>query len=181
RTARLEIRLPELEDAEAMRDFYVQNEEFLQPWSPSFDESLFNLEDWYYRIGAAKSEFDRGAGARLVLFHYGGLAGITNFTSINGFPQYSCLLGYSLAEGAQGKGLMEEGLRAAIPYVFRNFHLHRIYANYMPRNERSGRLLRRLGFEVHGYVRDYLLIDGVWEDHIQTSLLNPDWEAPTLL
>lgn len=49
-------------------------------------------------------------------------------------------------------------------------------ANYMPHNQRSGNLLRRLGFVVEGYARDYLLINGRWEDHIQTSLINPNWK-----
>jgi ribosomal-protein-alanine N-acetyltransferase len=49
-------------------------------------------------------------------------------------------------------------------------------ANYIPVNERSGRLLRRLGFTVEGYARDYLLIAGKWEDHVLTALANADWK-----
>ena len=44
--------------------------------------------------------------------------------------------------------------------MFREQNLHRIQANYVPRNERSGGLLRRLGFVVEGYARDYLLLNG---------------------
>jgi len=29
---------------------------------------------------------------------------------------------------------------------------------------------------VEGYARDYLLINGKWEDHILTSLVNPHWK-----
>ncbi|MFB0585429.1 hypothetical protein [Aeromonas salmonicida] len=38
---------------------------------------------------------------------------------------------------------------------------------------RSAALLERLGFEREGYARDYLMINGRWEDHILTALLNP--------
>jgi ribosomal-protein-alanine N-acetyltransferase len=38
---------------------------------------------------------------------------------------------------------------------------------------RSGRLLGRLGFVIEGYARDYLLVNGRWEDHVLTSLINP--------
>jgi ribosomal-protein-alanine N-acetyltransferase len=28
---------------------------------------------------------------------------------------------------------------------------------------------------VEGYARDYLFLDGVWQDHVLTSLTNPAW------
>jgi ribosomal-protein-alanine N-acetyltransferase len=49
-------------------------------------------------------------------------------------------------------------------------------ANYMPRNQRSANVLKRLGFVVEGYARNYLLINNHWEDHILTSLTNPNWQ-----
>ena len=39
-------------------------------------------------------------------------------------------------------------------------------ASYLPRNDRSGVLLKRLGFEIEGKARAYLRINGRWEDHI---------------
>ena len=30
---------------------------------------------------------------------------------------------------------------------------------------------------VEGYARDYILINGRWEDHILTAITNPDWTA----
>lgn len=50
-------------------------------------------------------------------------------------------------------------------------------AAYLPDNERSGKLLKRLGFVVEGYARDYLMIDGQWQDHILTSLINHNWNS----
>ncbi|KFN17466.1 hypothetical protein JM66_20365 [Aeromonas bestiarum] len=38
---------------------------------------------------------------------------------------------------------------------------------------RSGALLERLGFEREGLARDYLMINGRWEDHVLTARLNP--------
>ena len=73
--------------------------------------------------------------------------------------------------------MMAEALAGAIDFAFDSLHLHRIEANYMPHNRRSGNTLRRLGFVVEGYARDYLLINGKWEDHILTSLSNPHWES----
>ena len=51
-------------------------------------------------------------------------------------------------------------------------------ANYVPRNTRSAAVLERLGFTIEGEAKDYLYINGVWEDHVLTSLTNQDWTAP---
>ena len=71
---------------------------------------------------------------------------------------------------------MYEALRASLDYVFQVLNLHRVMANFMPHNARSNGLLRRLGFTVEGYARDYLYIDGAWRDHVLTSLTNPEWK-----
>ena len=70
---------------------------------------------------------------------------------------------------------MSESVAAVIRYAFDEMGLHRVKAAYLPSNERSGRLLRRLGFVVEGYARDYLLIQGRWQDQLLVSLVNPDW------
>ena len=75
----------------------------------------------------------------------------------------------SVALRRQGQGLMQEVLETALPWAFHKLDMHRVMANYMPRNERSGRLLERLGFEREGYAKRYLQIAGVWEDHVLTS------------
>ena len=50
--------------------------------------------------------------------------------------------------------------------------------NHLPTNVASAQLLRRLGFTVDGYARDYLYIDGAWRDHVLTSITSPSSAAP---
>ena len=59
-------------------------------------------------------------------------------------------------------------------YSFDELGLHRIMANHQPENERSARLLERLGFEREGYARSYLHIAGAWRDHVLTALVRPE-------
>jgi len=73
---------------------------------------------------------------------------------------------------------MREALASALAYVFGELRLHRVMAAYVPTNERSGRLLKSLGFEVEGYAREYLLLDGVWRDHVLTSRISGAEESP---
>jgi ribosomal-protein-alanine N-acetyltransferase len=67
---------------------------------------------------------------------------------------------------------MDEALAAGLDWAFGELGLHRVMANYLPRNERSGRLLARLGFEREGYAREYLKIAGRWEDHVLTAKIS---------
>ena len=70
---------------------------------------------------------------------------------------------------------MSESLRVAIRFMFEELNLHRIEANYIADNKRSGKLLERLGFVKEGIAKKYLLINGTWQDHILTSLTNHNW------
>lgn len=102
-----------------------------------------------------------------------GAASLTNI--VRGSAQF-CHLGYSIDQKWEGKSLMKESLQSLTSFGFVAMNLHRIMANYQPTNDRSGWLLRSLGFTVEGYARDYLNIDGRWKDHILTSLTNPNWQ-----
>jgi [ribosomal protein S5]-alanine N-acetyltransferase len=101
-----------------------------------------------------------------------------SFNPVQRGPFQACFLGYKIAADAQGKGLMREALQAGIRFMWKDWNMHRIHANYMPANIRSGRLLARLGFVIEGYARDYLFINGAWRDHVLTSLTQSAWHPP---
>ncbi|CNC54840.1 ribosomal-protein-alanine acetyltransferase [Yersinia similis] len=103
--------------------------------------------------------------------------GVANFSNVLRGSFHACFLGYSLGERWQGQGLMFEALQPLIRYMQRQERMHRIMANYMPHNHRSGNLLARLGFEREGYAKDYLMIDGQWRDHVLTALTNKEWAS----
>ncbi len=177
-TARLIVRTPQTGDGHSYADYYRRNREFLQPWSPTFGADMFIDEEWESSIPLIQHEFSSGRSARFCLYLQDRMIGVANLTSITRSPAYSALLGYTLAEDVQGMGYMREALDAILQYAMGYRNLHRISANYMPHNQRSGGLLRSLGFQVEGYARDYLLIDGKWQDHVLTTLTNFDWVAP---
>ena len=71
---------------------------------------------------------------------------------------------------------MTRALKLAVNYMFKVQNIHRVMASYMPRNHRSEAVLERVGFTKDGFAKDYLLINGKWEDHNLTSLINPNWK-----
>jgi [ribosomal protein S5]-alanine N-acetyltransferase len=178
KTKRLLLRLPTVKAAPRMLAYLKENQEHFAPWSPPDPPGYYTESYWRERLAAARTEFKRGQSLRLVFFERkspdGPVIGDCNFTNIMRGPFQACYLGYKLDRQRVGQGLMYEGLAAAITYAFKELGLHRIMANYVPVNERSGRLLRRLGFVVEGYARDYLFIAGDWRDHLLTALTNPN-------
>lgn len=137
---------------------------------------MFDATAWEMAIPGLQQKLAAKEEARFMLWYYDRMLGIANLTRFQGSPAYSCNLGYSLVRSAQGHGLMSEALAAIIRCAFEEWNVHRIQAAYMNRNHRSGNVLRRLGFHVEGSARDYLLINGKWEDHIITAKLNAHWK-----
>lgn len=173
KTERLLLRLLEPGEAELMVDYVSENREHLAPWEPLRSTNYYSIEFWEKELKHRQDEFSRGKSVRLaILFKEltgGPVAGVCNFNEIMRGVFQACFLGYSVHHKYQGQGIMAEALEAAVDFMFNAFELHRIMANYMPRNERSGRLLKKLGFTVEGYALDYLKINGKWEDHILTA------------
>ena len=51
----------------------------------------------------------------------------------------------------------------------------RIEAACLPDNLASQALLRRIGFGEEGYAREFLRINGRWQDHLLFGMLRDDW------
>jgi ribosomal-protein-alanine N-acetyltransferase len=182
RTERLEVRIATEEDVPGLLAFFKENREHMAPWEPPRPDDFLTEDFWRVQVGRHRRAFENGAAVMLFMFLRGDphhIVGQISLTSIVRGPADMCVIGYAVAESAQGKGYMNEGLQAAIDYAFTDLNLHRIMANFMPHNVRSNAVLRRLGFQVEGYARDYLFVDGAWRDHVLTALTNPHWKAPS--
>jgi ribosomal-protein-alanine N-acetyltransferase len=178
-TDRLSVQHLAAGHAAPLLDFLRRNQRHLAPWDPPHPAGSDGLEYWELQCERAVEEFADGAVARWSLFERGDptrVIGRINYTQIARGPFQSCMLGYAIDAHLQGRGLMHEGLAATIAYAFDALRLHRIQANYVPDNVRSGRLLHRLGFRKEGLATKYLYINGAWRDHVLTALTNPRFD-----
>lgn len=176
---RLLLRVPVIEDVPYILEYFRQNKEFLTPYYPVWSESFFTREYWQYQVENHFLEFINDYSLKLFVYTKKQprvVIGTINFSNFFRGAAHFCYVGYSLSEVQQGKGYMTEALKTAVEYVFEELNIHRVMANYMPHNRRSGNVLKRIGFTVEGYARDYLMINGQWEDHILTSITNPNWK-----
>jgi ribosomal-protein-alanine N-acetyltransferase len=183
-SARLRLRMANRADVPEIIRFYRENAQHLSPFEPERSEEFYTELYWEAQVDRHRQDFEDDRALRMWLFRRDddrtiqGNVHLSNF--IRGVKQ-SCTLGYALAATAQGHGYMTEILRVAIGYAFGDLAFHRIEANYMPHNVRSGQVLKRLGFRIEGYAYDYLCIGGQWRDHLLTSLTaqcDPLFQAP---
>ncbi|PWF71675.1 30S ribosomal protein S5 alanine N-acetyltransferase [Vibrio sp. T9] len=172
------LRTAEIGDADMIAEYFQANREYLKPFEPKREEAFFSVNGWLQKLIKLNELHRMGLGyyCLLVRASSGEMLGTVSFSNLSRFPFYSCNVGYSLAEKAQGHGYMRRGLIMACDYMFNVQKLHRIQAGYMPHNKRSEAVLEHVGFNREGYAKDYLLINGEWQDHVLTSLINPNWQ-----
>jgi [ribosomal protein S5]-alanine N-acetyltransferase len=179
-TQRLLLTQPSPEDAHLVLAYYEENKQHLEPWEPSRPREFYTLAYWEERLARNREDFDHDKALRLFLLlkpddpdhpedEAQDIVGTCNFTEFVRGPSQRCSLGFGLHHRHEGRGLMREALARSLEFVLEDCGLHRVEAAYQPHNQRSGGLLRRLGFVVEGYARDYLRLDGAWRDHILTS------------
>jgi len=83
-------------------------------------------------------------------------------------------IGYALKPEYWGKGYMYETINRMIKFGFEIMKLHSIEANVNPANEKSKKVLERIGFKKEAYFRENYLFDSKFLDSIIYSLLEKD-------
>ena len=170
-TAHGQIRLAGPADAAKLLGYRLENREHLAAWEPLREAGYYTLEHCTQSVLEAREAARLDRGYALMVFDRDGdeMLGSVTLSNVVRGPFQACLLGYSLDARRQGQGLMHEALDAVLAWAFGELGLHRVMANYLPHNERSARVLERLGFEREGYARAYLKIAGQWQDHVLTA------------
>ncbi len=173
RTSRLTIVGISDINADLLIDYFATNTEHLKQGGGGIPETphavLELMGDWIERI---ENEND----VRFFILKEAKIIGIVGVTNIVFGAFQAAYLGYNLAETEQGNGYMTEALEAIIQFSFKELSLHRLMANYRPENIASGRVLEKLDFIKEGFSEKYILVKGVWEDHILTALRNDNWQ-----
>lgn len=86
-------------------------------------------------------------------------------------------IGYVLARGCWGQGLMHEALSTFVVWALTALDLHRLEADIDPANRASARSLLRLGFQCEGLLRERWIVDGQVADTEFYGLLAREWMA----
>jgi [ribosomal protein S5]-alanine N-acetyltransferase len=157
--------------------YYDRNRAHLEPWEPDRSPEFYTLEHHVRDAERCAVATAHGECARFAAFERDGeeIVALINLWNIRRGVVQAAVIGYSVDARRAGRGYATEAVKAVVEYAFATLKLHRLETSYQPTNERSGRVLRRLGFTVEGYARDYLYLQGAWRDGILVGLTNPAW------
>ena len=174
---RVFLRMPSADDWREWAELRTASRAFLTPWEPTWTEDALTRDSYRSRLRHYVQEWRAGEGFTFFLFTNDKrrLAGGISVSNVRRGVAQCGSVGYWMGQAHAGQGLMSEGLRAILPFLYEEVRLRRIEAACLPANEPSKGVLRRVGFQEEGLARQYLKINGVWHDHLLFALLIDDW------
>lgn len=177
---RVYLRVPQMKDFPAWREVRAASRAFLTPWEPLWPVDDLTRGAFRRRLRRYARDMLADEAYPLLLFRRSDhqlLGGLTLSNVRRGVCQ-AASLGYWMGAPFAGQGYMKAAVSALLPVAHEVLHLHRVEAACMPGNQPSIRLLEGCGFVREGYSRQYLCINGVWEDHLMFARLRQDAIRP---
>ena len=142
--------------------------DFLTPWEPTWPADDLTRAAFRRRLKRYGEDQRTDQSYAFFLFRREDdelIGGLTLANIRRGVAQAGSL-GYWMGEPFVRRGYMTAAVRALVPFAFGTLRLHRIEAACIPTNAASIRLLEKTGFSREGYAREYLCINGIWQDHL---------------
>ena len=173
---RVYLRTPLPGDWKAWAELRAESREFLVPWEPTWPRDALTRQAYHRRLGYYAGEWRQGSGYPLFLLRQADdqlLGGISLLNVRRGVAQ-TASLGYWIGRPFARQGYMSEAISAVLDLAFGKLGLHRVEAACLPHNEPSRGLLLKSGFKEEGFAREYLRINGRWQDHVLFAVLRDD-------
>jgi ribosomal-protein-alanine N-acetyltransferase len=162
------LRAPQMSDYAEWASLREASRDFLTPWEPTWPADDLTRAAFRRRIKRYTEDQRGDLAYPFFVFRRSDqvlVGGLTLANIRRGCAQAGSL-GYWM--GAP------YAVSALIPFAFGTLRLHRIEAACIPANAASIRLLEKTGFWREGFARQYLCIDGVWQDHLLYARLRDD-------
>jgi [ribosomal protein S5]-alanine N-acetyltransferase len=168
------LRMPQIADFEEWVALRETSRDFLTPWEPTWPLDDLTRAAFRRRIKRYAEDLrtDQGYAFLIARSSDGALVGGLTLANIRRGVAQAGSLGYWTGLPFVRQGYMTAAVRAVIPFAFMSLRLHRLEAACIPTNTASIRLLEKTGFVREGYAREYLCINGVWQDHLLYGRLN---------
>ena len=161
------LRAPASNDYSAWAELRAFSRAHLTPWEPVWSRDELVKSSYRRRLKSYARDLRDDTGYAFFITDAASdtlLGGITLSNVRRGAAQVATL-GYWIGAPFAGQGKMREAVETILPFAFRVLMLHRVEAASMPSNAASLRVLEKAAFTREGLARQYLKINGVWEDH----------------
>ena len=162
------LRTPQMTDYAEWAALREGSREFLKPWEPVWPADDLTRSAFRRRIRRYAEDLrtDQGYAFLIVRNTDGVMVGGLTLANIRRGVAQAASVGYWMGLPFVRRGHMTAAVRAVIPFAFATLRLHRVEAACIPTNAASTRLLENSGFVREGYAREYLCINGIWQDHL---------------
>jgi [ribosomal protein S5]-alanine N-acetyltransferase len=162
------LRPPQVTDYSEWSALREKSRAFLTPWEPTWPADDLTRGAFRRRVRRYTEDIrtDQGYSFLIVRNADGVLVGGLTLANVRRGVAQAASLGYWMGVPFVRCGHMTAAVRAVIPFAFGSLRLHRLEAACIPTNAASIRLLENNGFGREGYAREYLCINGVWQDHV---------------
>ena len=170
RTARLVLRPLELSDAPRLQELAGEREIALNTISIPHPYSLAEAEQWV----RSQAELEEHGDINFAIDD-GQVAGGIGLRVQRNYERAE--IGYWIGKPYWGKGYATEAAGAIIRYGFEELKLHRIYAGYFSRNEKSARVMIKNGMKYEGTLRQHVKKWDEFVDIVYYGVLAEEWLA----
>lgn len=162
------LRMPQATDYADWTALREASRDFLMPWEPTWPADDLSRSAFRRRIRRYAEDLrtDQGYAFLIIRSSDSALVGGLTLANIRRGVAQAGSLGYWMGQPFARQGYMTAAVRAIIPFAFATLRLHRIEAACIPTNAGSIRLLEKTGFVPEGYAREFLCINGIWQDHL---------------
>ena len=174
------LRMPQLSDYVGWARVRQESRAFLEPWEPTWSTDALTRAAFRRRLHRYARGIREDQGIAFFIFDKQDdriLGGITLSQICRGVTQSSSV-GYWIGRPHARQGFMADALRVTVRFVFEGLRMHRLEAACIPNNLPSQGVLKKCGFREEGLAREYLCINGVWQDHKLFAIVSSDpWQA----
>ena len=176
---RVMLRAPDRLDWQEWAELRNASRAFLTPWEPTWSDDALSRAAYRRRLARYALEWHSDQGYTFFLFRVSddALLGGISLTNVRRGVAETCSVGYWIGQRYARQGYMTQGLALTLKFAFDQLRLHRVEAACLPHNAASRGVLLKSGFREEGYAREYLCIDGKWQDHVLFGMVVSEWKG----
>jgi ribosomal-protein-serine acetyltransferase len=164
------------EDAREMFALIDAHRTDLTRWVTWVD-ATFSVDDVRRYARFAQSQFEQLTGFEYSIRENGAIAGGIGLYYLD-WGSRTGHIGYWLAPGARGRGLITRASAALTTHAFGELTLHRLEIRCVVENAKSRAVAERLGYTLEGVLKEAYLLHGCFRDLALYAMLPEHWIPP---